>query len=657
MRRFGVCLLLLLAVLVVLGGPARAEEQYKTRHVILAVMDGVRWMDSFGDPTHALIPHLYNDLRPQGTLFTHYYNRGVTITQAAQSTIATGTWQCVPNNGPRMTMPSLFEYYRDQTGASAGKAWVVFGPEEFAFKPYSSFPGYGAELAPSYVFGAKGDPINDFSTAGDEGVLAKVLDVMKTDQPDIILVDFAYTDQSGHTSKDIDGYKAAVKGCDEILGKLWDGVQADPNYRDTTTVFFANDHGRHTTDYHSHGDHCDGCEHIMLLALGPDIKKGEVVDKEALQIDLVPTAGELLGIQTPLATGRVLTECMTENLGLNKKVTVTPRAVKAQETVALAARDLVKVAADYTLGNLPANDVPGDLGGQMLALGMARAYTDKHDERYLDWARQWIDIHKDSAEAATQVAVGNTILQLPERAREAYLPLAKAYAEKPAALAPPANRNAALAAGTFLGRLGQVARDQTYARAGQAVANAALSLPWPSDAMPQHLALIGEALSVYPKDTDLAKAAAIASYISLCWLKEPGGLWEDPTAVGLYAYGMQAGAACMRGVTEKMSGRSLPASLEAITDDELTALFPDQLEERSRRLKTRMGVLLFLRGKQGLPFTIDAMRYGVNEAGAYGDGSAQEQGGFLMAYKPLQWRYDGNAWPGAPIAAKPVPKQ
>ena len=162
------------------------------------------------------------------------------------------------------------------------------------------------------------------------------------DQPDLMFINFGYTDHAGHIAKDILEYQEAIRNCDEQFWKLWSAIQADPYYRDTTTVFFVNDHGRHSEDFHSHGDHCDGCEHIMLLALGPDIKKGFVSDQEALQIDIAPTIGELLGVQTPLAKGRVLTECMTQNLGVNKFEAVTDAGRKAVEMEKLADRDLVQ---------------------------------------------------------------------------------------------------------------------------------------------------------------------------------------------------------------------------------------------------------------------------------------------------------------------------
>jgi hypothetical protein len=88
--------LLLMAIFVasVKGGIETGQEPsannisgYKTKHVCIVVMDGVRYSETFGDSTHALVPHLYNDLKPEGTLFTNFYNRGITVTRQGHSTL------------------------------------------------------------------------------------------------------------------------------------------------------------------------------------------------------------------------------------------------------------------------------------------------------------------------------------------------------------------------------------------------------------------------------------------------------------------------------------------------------------------------------------------------------------------------------------------
>ena len=653
------CVAGVLALLVAMSTVVGAAPAYKTQHVFIVVMDGVRWMDTFGDPTHVNIPHLYNDLRPQGTLFTNYYDRGVTVTRQGHSTIISGTWQKVLNGGPRLTRPTLFEYYRDEKGAPPAKCWSVFGKAEYSFLPYSSEPAYGSGFAGQHLSGGgANNPVNELSAQGDVGVLNKVLDVMKTDQPDIVFINFGYTDHAGHVAKDISEYQAAIKNCDEQMWKLWDAIQADPHYQNTTTAFFTNDHGRHTTDFHSHGDQCNGCEHIMLLVLGPDINKDTVVDKEALQIDIAPTAAELLGLQTPLSTGRVLTECLTQYLALNQKEARTDTARKAVAIEKLADRDLLKVAADYVLASSKPETVPATLEGELLVRGLLRAYNVKQDQRYLAFVQAWIAAHKTPGAGGLPVALGNVILELPPEVRQGNMALArqvgdqaKETARRPGEI----QRTSELSRGAFLGRLTEVTKEPSYAEAGRQLLTAALALPGPkaADALAsaRELVLLGQAAAAYPTDDAITKAFILAAFRALRTMKENGALWDDRTVSALNLYGVQAST---RGRVLRDFGRAtgpnatLPASVQAMTEQELRPLFPNLPKAPLPNLQRQIVNLVNQRAKQCMPFSIDMLRYGVNEAGAYADGSPTAQGGFLLAYTPLPWRYGGDPWAGSP---------
>jgi predicted AlkP superfamily pyrophosphatase or phosphodiesterase len=81
------------AVSPVLG---QAKPQYKTRNVMVVVMDGVRYSETFGEPNRASIPNLAA-LEKDGTLYTNYRiaGPGVSVTRQGHSTISTGTWQTV----------------------------------------------------------------------------------------------------------------------------------------------------------------------------------------------------------------------------------------------------------------------------------------------------------------------------------------------------------------------------------------------------------------------------------------------------------------------------------------------------------------------------------------------------------------------------------
>lgn len=635
---------------------AWAAPSYKTKHVFIVVMDGVRWQDTFGDPTHQLIPRLWNYLRPQGCLFTNFYNNGITVTRQGHSTLISGTWQRCANGGARLTMPTLFDYYRDETGAPAEKCWAVFGKGAYAFAPYSSFPTYADKFAPRFVCGAKGTAWNENDAKGDQGVLDKVLDVMRTDKPDIVFINFGYTDHAGHVAKDISEYQAAIKNCDELFGKLWDAIQADPYYRDTTTVFFTNDHGRHTNDFHGHGDACEGCRHIMLLVLGPDIKKGATVETPALQIDVAPTAAELLGIQTPLATGRVLTECLADPLGLNRKEAVTDTARQAAALAQLASRDMFRASGEYVLATMPPDRVGGDLAGELLARGMIRAAREAGDDRYLNWALAWIDAHK-STDMLAGLPVAGAILDLPAEKRPDYLPFARgvgdALVAKPDALPTGLSPRAGeLWAGVYLGRLAKAVRSNAYTTAGLTRVTHALAAPAPEPSTVDgavDLLLLGAAVSCFPKGQAVGKAYLVALARNLGGMKEIGGLWADPVVAALNIFAIRAGneGGVFRGLSAKPAKTGVASPLlDALTPWELAAALGGKVARRPEAARKALSTLIAVRARQQFPISVELLKYGVNEAGVYADGSAMAQGAFLLAWEKPAWNYGGDSpWP------------
>jgi len=637
-------------------GSMWAAPAYKTKHVFIVVMDGVRWQDTFGDPTHQFIPRLWNDLRPQGCLFTNFYNNGITVTRQGHSTLISGTWQRASNGGARLTMPTLFDYYRDETGAPAEKCWAIFGKGAYAFAPYSSFPTYADKFAPQFVCGGKDTPWNEQNADGDRGVLEKVLDVMKTDKPDVVFVNFGYTDHAGHRAKDVAEYQAAIRNCDELFGRLWDAIQADPYYRDTTTVFFTNDHGRHTEDFHGHGDSCEGCRHIMLLVLGPDVKKGTTVDTPALQIDVAPTAAELLGIQTPLATGRVLTECLAEPLSLNRKEAVTDTARQAVALARLASRDMLRTAGEYVVKSMTIDQVPADLAGELLARGMLRAARETGDQRFLDWAIGWIEAHK-TKEAPAGLPAAGAMLDLPPEKLTDYLPTARAVGD--ALLAAPdalpqslPQRTAQLWAGVFLGRLAKAARGRAYADSALARLTHALAMPSPEPSTLDgavDLLLLGQAAWCFPREEAVGKAYLVALARSLAGMKEVGGLWADPTVSVLNVFAIQAAseAGVLRGLAAKPA-KTAPASpiLDALTPWELAAALGGRVAKRPEAARKTLSTLIATRARQQFPISVELLKYNVSEAGAYADGSAMTQGVFLLAWEQPAWSYGGDSpWP------------
>ena len=102
------------------------EKTYLTKNVIVLVIDGPRYSETFGDTSYQYIPHLANDLAPQGVLFTNFRNNGKTNTNSGHAAITTGVYQNIKNNGTELPKyPSIFQYFLKEKKYPKEKAWIV----------------------------------------------------------------------------------------------------------------------------------------------------------------------------------------------------------------------------------------------------------------------------------------------------------------------------------------------------------------------------------------------------------------------------------------------------------------------------------------------------------------------------------------------------
>lgn len=265
------------------------------QNAIIVVIDGARYSETFGGGDK-YIPHLYSDLMPQGTVFTNFRiaDEGITSTNPGQASILSGTWQVIKNDGTeRPNKPTIFEYFRKELSAKATDCFVVAGKKKIGALSYSTFASYGSDFCAS---------TNCFAANDDDEVYDSLVSTMNTYHPRLVLVNFPTTDIKGHTGV-WDDYVNALTNADRLIYQLWQRIQNDPFYKNTTTLFVTNDHGRHTDNFKDHGDNCDGCEHIMLLAIGRNIPRGVTNSDSHHQIDIAGTIGKLLEFSTPYAKG------------------------------------------------------------------------------------------------------------------------------------------------------------------------------------------------------------------------------------------------------------------------------------------------------------------------------------------------------------------
>jgi len=268
-----------------------------SQNVIIVVLDGVRYQEAFGSNS-TNIPMIYNYLKPAGTLFTSFFNNGITLTFPGAASILTGTWQSIANDGSqRPTAPTIFECYRKQLLADQSDCYLIVGDPKLKVLAYSTHAEYGS------FYGAS------ISIAWDDkSVFDSLISIMNSKHPRIIYAHFPDIDNAGH-SGNWERYIKAIKKADSLMFELWLYIQLHPFYKNNTTLFITTDHGRHDDahgGFQHHGDGCEGCRHIFLLAIGRGFPSGVIRNDVASQIDIAPTVATLMGFNMPFAVGRYL---------------------------------------------------------------------------------------------------------------------------------------------------------------------------------------------------------------------------------------------------------------------------------------------------------------------------------------------------------------
>jgi hypothetical protein len=287
---------------------AKAAACCKTENVIIVVIDGPRFSETWGDYTKQNIPSRYN-LFGQGVLLGNFKNNGVTNTDSGHDAICTGNYEDLENWGQTVPQyPSIFQSWLKATGKPAEKAWIVTSKDKLNILSNCKQEGWADKYKPMTDCGNHGA----FSGyRSDDTTFAHAKNVMKTYHPNLMLINFKDPDYFGHGNQ-WGKYIEGIRSTDAYIGELYEEIQKDEAYRDKTTLIVTNDHGRHSdgvsTGFIDHGDGCEGCRHIEFFALGPDFKKGVGIHTAYEQIDISPTIAKLLNFKMQYSQGKVITD-------------------------------------------------------------------------------------------------------------------------------------------------------------------------------------------------------------------------------------------------------------------------------------------------------------------------------------------------------------
>jgi hypothetical protein len=334
---------------VALGSAFAAEP--RARNVVLITIDGLRWQEIFrgaedalftkeagGVPDNSrdmvrrdfwadtpderrkkLAPFLWSTIATRGQI---YGNRDVggavsvanpqSVSYPGYNEILTGAPSSVivsnsPIPNPHVT---VLEFLHEKP-AFAGRvaacaAWDVFQailhPARSKFPVWTTrTPASRDQASPRILevekWMADIPPITP-SEHFDAFVNVVTRDVFARQRPRVFLYALGEPDEWAHARR-YDRYLYSIQRCDRFIRELWEWLQAQPEYRDNTTILLTPDHGRGVLgeDWTSHGIKVPRSNETWFAALGPDTPaRGEVREGPELhQAQIAATVAALVG--------------------------------------------------------------------------------------------------------------------------------------------------------------------------------------------------------------------------------------------------------------------------------------------------------------------------------------------------------------------------
>lgn len=282
---------------------------YSTQKLVIVLIDGPRWEETWGDNSHQYQPYLHDSLQQQGCLFTNFYNQGFTFTVPGHTALLTGHYQNIANDGSEYPMyPSLGQLFLQKRQRSANDSWIITSKDKLEVLKSCRTPDWSGMYTPDTDCGVSG---NGSGYRTDSVTFAHAVQTLQQQHPDFLFIQFREPDYSGHANN-WQGYLDGIKQGDEYAWRIWKLLQSIPFYSNTTTFVITNDHGRHSNGvadgFISHGDSCVGCRHINLFMAGPGIKKGQYINATYEQPDLHKTLCHRFGLNDQYSQGKLIKE-------------------------------------------------------------------------------------------------------------------------------------------------------------------------------------------------------------------------------------------------------------------------------------------------------------------------------------------------------------
>ncbi|MBL4625206.1 MAG: sulfatase [Flavobacteriales bacterium] len=285
------------------------KSKYKTKNIIIVVIDGPRYSETWGDSSHQYIPFMANDMAKNGIISTNFHNDGPTVTNAGHVAITTGVYENIDNNGFELPEePSIFQHWLASNNQDSTASWIITSIGKLEILSDCKDIEWQGVNNPSTSCGFDG---LGSGQRNDSLTFVTFLSVMATHRPQLVLINFREPDYSAHQNN-WGNYIQGIIDTDEYTHRILNFIDSNLYYAGTTTLFVTNDHGRHIngnlSGYINHGDDCIGCRHINFYASGPDFTSDTIISTTRSLIDIPATVAELLQFEMPDGEGEIMYE-------------------------------------------------------------------------------------------------------------------------------------------------------------------------------------------------------------------------------------------------------------------------------------------------------------------------------------------------------------
>lgn len=325
------------------------SAQRKTENVVLITYDGLRWQEVFSgcDETllnrdqgggvrdvpalksrfwratpeerrRALLPFFWSTIAAQGQVFGDPEHRsrarvtnGRNFSYPGYNEILTGSPdEKVDSNAKKYNHNvTVLEWLHGRPGfagrVAAFCSWDVFPwiinaersriPVNAGWAPF--------EIGPDSVrLAALNDVIRDSmhvwdNVRDDALTFHGAVEFVKVKKPRVLYLSFGETDDWAHEGR-YDLVLDAARRTDGFIERLWNMLQAMPEYAGNTSLVLTTDHGRGETrvDWKNHGKDTPGSDRMWIAVLGPDTPAlGCRDDLDVTQGQVAATVATLLG--------------------------------------------------------------------------------------------------------------------------------------------------------------------------------------------------------------------------------------------------------------------------------------------------------------------------------------------------------------------------